>query len=157
MFWCRLGLSLTLLGASRGGEHAIILLSFRPCWHELISFAWYLPAVLQIPWTVIVHDYWPLRDWAKDILAKNLFWDWVVIERRRSLLWKRLFNSISLQWITNVLKSCELDVTHDINKMYGLGSEWIVKNGWERENHQSKGQSVHRWTEIRIQHKVTEL
>lgn len=72
-FWCISSQSLTCLEVSGAGEHAIIFLSFRPCWHELISFASYLPTLLQIPWTTIVHDYWPLRGWTKDILAQNLF------------------------------------------------------------------------------------
>lgn len=52
------------------------------------------------------------------------FWDWAATERRQSLLPNRLFNSSSLEWITDVLKCCELAVEQDINKVGCTG--WVV-------------------------------
>lgn len=139
------------------GEHAIIFLSFRPygmnslVLHHICLFCWrfLIPSYFMIfgLWKAGQRAYWP-----------KLFFIPSCYRTKEPLLWKILFNNISLKQITDVLKCCGLDLEYDISIKQSTG--WLVsgleKSAYERENHKNRGQSVYKWTKIRIQHTVTE-
>lgn len=67
IFWCILGQFLTHLEASGAGEHENMQLLSFPSDHVVQT------TLVQIPRTLIIPDYWPLRGCTKEILAKVIF------------------------------------------------------------------------------------